>query len=134
MRGGWSATSARSPWSGLPFVGFVDAGHARSSSSCRAAVIWPSIPRPTPIPVLGGIDRLDELVDRARATDVVVAVSGKPGLPRRGPQLTQLSNSDVAVHWVLVDSGRLDLGTLCRARFRHRPNGTSHSPMKRIAR
>jgi exopolysaccharide biosynthesis polyprenyl glycosylphosphotransferase len=51
------------------------------------------------------------LVDRARATHVVVAVSRKHG-PHARPQVNQLINSDVIVHWVLVDSGRLDFGSL----------------------
>jgi undecaprenyl-phosphate glucose phosphotransferase len=42
---------------------------------------------------------------------VVVAVSGKPGAHVR-PQVTQLIKSNVVVHWLLVDSGRLDLGSL----------------------
>jgi exopolysaccharide biosynthesis polyprenyl glycosylphosphotransferase len=102
------------PWSGLPIVGFVDAGHARSSSVLSRSRHLALHPQTDPVPVLGAIDRLDELVDRARATHVVVAVSGKPGVPGR-PHLTQLINSEVAVHWVLVDSGRLDLGTLEKA-------------------
>jgi exopolysaccharide biosynthesis polyprenyl glycosylphosphotransferase len=61
--------------------------------------------------VLGGIDRLKELVDRARATHVVVAVSGRAGITGR-PHLPQLINSNVAVHWISVDSGRLDLNPL----------------------
>ena len=106
------------PWSGLPIVGIR---RCRSfpilELAASAAVIWRSIPRPIPVPVLGWIDRLDELVDRARATDVVVAVSARRGAHAR-PHLTQLINSDVAVHWVLVDSGRLDLGTLAVGRRR----------------
>ena len=42
-------------------------------------------PQTDPVPVLGPIDRLDELVDRARATHVVVAVSGKSGPHSRPP-------------------------------------------------
>jgi len=99
------------PWSGLPIVGFVDAGHARSSSlrpRSRHLALHPEI---DPVPVLGSIDRLDELVDRARATHVFVAVSADRGSHAR-PHVTQLIKSDVAVHWVLVDSGRPDLATL----------------------
>jgi len=99
------------PWSGLPIVGFVDAGHARSSSLRPRSRHLAIHPQTDPVPVLGSIDRLDELVDRARATDVVVAVSAK----RRAhahPQVPQLIKSDAAVHWILVDSGRLDLTAL----------------------
>ena len=73
-----------------------------------------------PVPVLGPIDRLDELVDLARATHVVVAVSGKSG-PHARPQVTQLINSDVVVHWVLVDSARLDLGSLAPSSSARQP-------------
>jgi undecaprenyl-phosphate glucose phosphotransferase len=54
---------------------------------------------------------LSELVNRARATHVVVAVSGNPTNNER-PPVTQVINSDVIVQWILVDSGRLDLGPL----------------------
>jgi len=99
------------PWSGLPIVGFVDAGHARSASLSLRSRHLALHPQTHPVPVLGGIDRLDELVDRARATHVVMAVSEKHGVAKR-PHLTQLINSDVSVHWLLVDSGRLDLSAL----------------------
>jgi undecaprenyl-phosphate glucose phosphotransferase len=102
---------SKSPWSGPPIVGFVDAGHGRSSSlrtRCRHFALHSQT---DPIPVLGSIDRLDELVDVARATHVIVAVSGKSG-PHVRPQVTQLINSQVVVQWVLVDSGRVDLPAL----------------------
>jgi exopolysaccharide biosynthesis polyprenyl glycosylphosphotransferase len=99
-----------SPWSGPPIVGFVDAGHGRFSSRPRSRHL--ALHSQTdPVPVLGPVDELVDLVTRARATHVVVAVSGKPG-HRARPQVTQLINSDVIVHWVLVDSGRLDLSSL----------------------
>jgi undecaprenyl-phosphate glucose phosphotransferase len=99
------------PWSGLPIVGFVDAGHARSTSLSMRSRHLALHPQTHPVPVLGGIDRLDELVDRARATHVVMAVSDRCDVPAR-PHPTQLINSDVSVHWLLVDSGRLDLSTI----------------------
>jgi exopolysaccharide biosynthesis polyprenyl glycosylphosphotransferase len=61
-------------------------------------------PRTDPVPVLGGIERLDELVDRSRATHVVVAISGRPAR-QLGPRMAHLRNSDVAVHWVTEDAG-----------------------------
>ncbi len=68
------------PWSGPPIVGFVDAGHGRSASLAASHRRHLALhPQTDPVPVLGSIDHLDELVDRARATHVVVAVSGKPG-------------------------------------------------------
>ncbi len=46
--------------------------------------------------------------------------------------MTQLINSDVVVHWVLVDSGRVDLGSLTRRRPRPPPGRFTpprrHSP------
>jgi len=99
------------PWSGLPIVGYVDTGHSRSSSLRLRSRHLPLHPQTDPVPVLGPIDRLDELVDRARATHVMVAVSGAAGgeLP---PHVTQLMNSDIAVQCVSVDSGGLDLDAI----------------------
>jgi len=99
------------PWSGLPIVGFVDAGHARSSSLRPRSRHLALHPQTNPVPVLGSIDRLDDLVDRARATHVVVAVSAKRNAHAR-PHVPQLIKSDAAVHWILVDSGQLDLTSL----------------------
>ena len=99
------------PWSGLPIVGYVDTGHSRTSSLRMRSRHLPVHPETDPIPVLGPIDRLDELVDRARATHVMVAVSGATGALVQ-PHVTQLIHSDVAVQWVRVDSGRLELETV----------------------
>jgi exopolysaccharide biosynthesis polyprenyl glycosylphosphotransferase len=117
----------KKPWSGLPFVGFVDARHGRSSSLRPRSRHLALHAQTDPIPVLGGIDRLDELLDRAKATDIVVAVSGNRA-PHVRPELTQLSNSDVAVHWVLVDSARLDLRALAPARSSGATEWHLHSP------
>jgi exopolysaccharide biosynthesis polyprenyl glycosylphosphotransferase len=99
------------PWSGLPIVGFVDAGHSRSSSLRMRSRQLPLHPEMDPVPVLGPIDRLDELVDRARATHVMVTVSAESGgeVPRH---VSQLIPADVAVQCVSVDSGRLELEAL----------------------
>jgi exopolysaccharide biosynthesis polyprenyl glycosylphosphotransferase len=99
------------PWNGLPIVGFVDTGHSRSSSMRLRSRHLALHPETDPVPVLGPIDRLDELVDRARATHIMLAVSGASGshLP---PRVSQLINSDVPVHCVSVDSGLLDLDSL----------------------
>ena len=96
------------PWNGLPIVGFVDTAHSGSSSMRLRSRHLAIHPETDPVPILGSIDRLDELVDRARATHIMVAVSGGSGshLP---PRVTKLVNSDVSVHWVSVDSGLLDL-------------------------
>jgi undecaprenyl-phosphate glucose phosphotransferase len=100
-----------SPWNGPPIVGFIDAGHSRPSSLRPRSRHLALHSQTDPVPVLGHIDQLDELVDLARATHVVMAVSGKSG-PHSRPQMTQLSNSGVVVHWVFVDSARVDLGSL----------------------
>ncbi len=99
------------PWSGPQIVGFVDAGHGRTSQLRPRSRHLALHPQADPVPVLGSIDRLDELVDRARATHVVVAVSTMPEARLR-PRISQLINSDVSVHWVSVDSGHLDAGAL----------------------
>jgi undecaprenyl-phosphate glucose phosphotransferase len=99
------------PWTGAPIVGFVHAGHDRSASLRLRSRHLAFHPQAEPVPVLGSIDQLDELVDRARATHVVVATSSKPGRFDR-PALAQLINSDVPVHWVFVDSWRSDGGAL----------------------
>ncbi|MFI5458028.1 MAG: sugar transferase [Isosphaerales bacterium] len=119
------------PWSGLPIVGFVDTGHARSSSLRPRSRHLALHPQTDPIPVLGSIDRLNDLVDRARATHVVVAVSAKQDVHGQ-PHVPQLIKSDVPVHWVLVDSGRLDLATL--AGCSTSPCWSSASKMQPMAR
>src|SRR5580693_8864291 len=91
------------PWAGLPVVGFVDAGHPRYSGRLGRGRHLAVHPQTDPVPVLGGIDRLDELVDRSRATHVVVAISGRPA-KRLWPRVAHLRNSDVAVHWVTEDA------------------------------
>jgi exopolysaccharide biosynthesis polyprenyl glycosylphosphotransferase len=99
------------PWSGLPIVGFVDAGHSRSSSMRLRSRHLALHPETAPVPVLGPIDRLDELVGRARATHVMVAVSDQSE-PSLRTHVSQLMSSDVGVQWVQVDSGRLDLDSI----------------------
>jgi undecaprenyl-phosphate glucose phosphotransferase len=101
----------RKPWNGMPIVGFVDTGHSRSSSMRLRSRHLAIHSETDPVPILGPIDRLDELVDRARATHIMVAVSGEGGshLP---PRVTGLIHSDVPVHCVSVDSGLLDLDSL----------------------
>lgn len=99
---------SRGPWAGLPLVGFVDAGHPRYSGGLGRGRQLAVHPQTDPVPVLGGIDRLDELVDRARATHVVVAVSGRPATRLR-PKMANLSNSDIAVHWITDEPSAADL-------------------------
>lgn len=94
------------PWLGLPVVGFVDAGHPRYSGGIGRGRQLAVHAQADPVPVLGRIDRLDELVDRSRATHVVVALSGGPARRLR-PRIQNLSNPKVAIHWVpdQVDKG-----------------------------
>jgi exopolysaccharide biosynthesis polyprenyl glycosylphosphotransferase len=94
------------PWVGLPVVGFVDAGHPRYSGGIGRGRQLAVHAQSDPIPVLGGIDRLDELVDRSRATHVVVAVSGGPA-KRLRPRIPNLTNPKVAVHWVTEQVDRV---------------------------
>src|SRR5262249_47844024 len=58
------------PWAGLPVVGFIDAGHPRYKGGIGRGRQLAVHPQTDPVPVLGSIDRLDELVDRSRATHV----------------------------------------------------------------
>jgi undecaprenyl-phosphate glucose phosphotransferase len=110
---------SRGPWSGLPVVGFVfvDAGHSRYSGGLGRGRQLAVHAQTDPVPVLGGIDRLAELVDRARATHVVVAVSGLPA-KRLRPRMAHLNNSDVAVHWIGDEPSSHDLPSVDRASSR----------------
>ncbi len=114
------------PWSGSQIVGFVDAGHGRASQLRPRSRHLALHPQADPVPVLGSIDQLDELVDRARATHVVVAVTGMPQ-ERLRPHVSQLNNSDVSVQWVSVESGNLEAGRARSRQSRHRPKMLSRS-------
>jgi exopolysaccharide biosynthesis polyprenyl glycosylphosphotransferase len=90
---------------GVTIVGFVDAGHHHLSKPRSRGRQLAVHPRSNPVPVLGGLDRLDEAVDRMRATDLVVAI---PENPRRHllPRLAKFTKSHVMVHWVRLDGQR----------------------------
>jgi exopolysaccharide biosynthesis polyprenyl glycosylphosphotransferase len=77
----------------VPIVGFVD-----HSGRGRQLVVHP---RSEPVPILGRIERLAEVVQRARPTDVVVALSGRHATRLR-PEIESLAASaaPVRVHWV----------------------------------
>jgi exopolysaccharide biosynthesis polyprenyl glycosylphosphotransferase len=91
------------PCSGLPIVGFVDL-----SGRGRQLVVHP---RSTPVPILGRIDRLAELVDRCGATDLVIALAGRPA-NRLRPQIAHLRPGALRVHWLAEEvAPRLDNGT-----------------------
>jgi undecaprenyl-phosphate glucose phosphotransferase len=102
---------SRGPWAGLPVVGYIDAGHPRYAGSLGRGRHLAVHPQADPVPVLGGIDRLDEVVDRARATHVVVALSGPPA-KRFRTRVAQLQNAQVSIHWVGDDPASLDLPTV----------------------
>src|SRR4051794_1155644 len=92
------------PWAGLPVVGFVDAGHPRHPGRRRRGRHLAVHPGADPVPVLGGVDRLEELVQSCRATHVVVAISGPPA-GRLRPRMAHLGSPEVAVHWVGEEAG-----------------------------
>jgi exopolysaccharide biosynthesis polyprenyl glycosylphosphotransferase len=56
-------------------------------------------PKSDPVPIVGRLDRLQELVERTGATDLAVALDG-PTSSRRHRQIASLSRGSVRVHWV----------------------------------
>ncbi len=100
---------SRGPWAGLPVVGFVDAGHPRYKGGIGRGRQLAVHPQTDPVPVLGGIERLDELVGRSRATHLVVALSGRPAQRLRPRMMAHLNNSDIAVHWIGDEPSAQDL-------------------------
>lgn len=80
-------------FTGVPVVGFVDL-----SGRGRQLVVHP---RSEPVPILGSLENLAEVVGRSRATDLVVALDGRPARRLR-PQLSGMSGGGAAlrVHWV----------------------------------
>jgi exopolysaccharide biosynthesis polyprenyl glycosylphosphotransferase len=117
-------------WIGPQVVGFVDAGHGRASQMRPPSRHLALHPQADPVPVLGSIERLDELVDRVRATHVVVAVSHTPE-PHLKPHVSQLIKSDVPVHWVSVKSGNLDAEILAGASVAPLPAHSTQKPQPR---
>ncbi len=104
------------PWSGLPIVGFVDV-----TGRGRQLVVHP---KSQPVPVLGRLDRLAEVVRRSRATDLVVALSGRPAI-RLKPEIHHIAGAgtDVRIHWVSDDEDRAEPSE----RPPYRPGGVSPS-------
>lgn len=92
-----------------PIVGFIDAGHERKSGPRVRSRHLAVSPRSSPLPILGNINRIDEIVDQAGATHVLVALPRKPGLRRRFP--ARLTDSRVVVRWISGGEG-LDLSDL----------------------
>jgi exopolysaccharide biosynthesis polyprenyl glycosylphosphotransferase len=89
-------------------VGFVDAGHLREGSRQRKGQHLAVHPQADPVPVLGNIERLEELVGRARATHVVVALSGRPA-KRLRTRMAHFNDTEIAVHWIGDEPSALDL-------------------------
>ena len=79
------------PLSRLPIVGYVDL-----SGRGRQLVVHP---RSQPVPILGRIDRLDELVRRTGATDLLIALRGRTA-SRHRRRIAGLGAGTVRVHWV----------------------------------
>jgi exopolysaccharide biosynthesis polyprenyl glycosylphosphotransferase len=80
------------PCSGLPVVGFVD-----HSGRGRQVAIHP---RTAPVPILGPVANLSELVERTGATDLLVALPGHHRSRRLHQQLVDLAGPSVRVHWI----------------------------------
>lgn len=78
-------------WSALPIIGYVDLSGRGRQLAIHAGS--------EPIPFLGRIERLAELVDRSKATDLVVAMPDRPAA-RVGPQLDCIGRGPVRVHWL----------------------------------
>ena len=117
---GLSRCLDQAPWSALPVVGYVD----RSGRGRQLAVH----PGSEPVPILGRLDRLAELVDRSRATHLVVALSGRPA-DRLAPQIDHLSSADVQVHWVTEAPARRGAArTQPARRSRHRSPWAARGP------
>ena len=92
-------------WSDLTVVGFIDAGHDGFRGRVRGGRQLAVHPQSDPVPVIGQVDRLAELVERVGATDLVVALSGRPARRLRH-RIEQLSPGDVRVHWMPEDAAR----------------------------
>lgn len=103
------------PWSSWSVVGFVDVGHGNAPWSHRSR--WDADPAPsrgtprerppTSVPILGGFDRLEQLIERTGATDLIVALSGQQAA-QITPRITGMIRSreitstepPVQVHWL----------------------------------
>ena len=89
----------QSSWSDMIVVGFIDSGHPGYAGRVKAGRQLALHPQSEPVPVLGKVDRLSEWVHRVGATDVVVALSGRPANRVRS-QVAHLDDTAVRVHWI----------------------------------
>lgn len=83
---------AHSPCFGLPVVGYVD-----HSGRGRLLAVHP---RSEPVPILGPVAQLTELVERTGATDLLVAFPGHHRSRRLHERLVKLAGPSVRVHWI----------------------------------
>jgi exopolysaccharide biosynthesis polyprenyl glycosylphosphotransferase len=97
----------RGPLPDLPVVGFVDAGHSGYTGPLSRGRQLAVHPQAEPVPVLGRIDRLAELVNRSKATHLVVSLSGR-SKHRIRRQLEIISKSNVHVLWLTDEKTATD--------------------------
>ena len=107
-------------WSGMTLVGFIDSGHPGYAGRVKAGRQLALHPQAEPVPVLGRVDRLAEWVDRVGATDVVVALSGRPA-SRVRPQVAHLDPAAVRVHWATRRAQPFDYASKPAPTHNHRP-------------
>jgi exopolysaccharide biosynthesis polyprenyl glycosylphosphotransferase len=98
-------TLRQGPWPNLPVVGFIDAGHSGVSGPMARGRQLAVHPQAEPVPVVGRIDRLEEWVDRFKATHLVVALSNRSA-HRIRRQIDIVSKSTIRVHWINTDARR----------------------------
>jgi undecaprenyl-phosphate glucose phosphotransferase len=96
------------PWPDLPVVGFIDAGHSGVSGPLARGRQLAVHPQAEPVPVVGRIDRLEEWVDRFKATHLVVALSNRSA-HRIRRQIEIVTKSNIRVHWISTDARRSEL-------------------------
>ncbi len=94
----------------VPIIGFIDAGHHRKRGPRARDRHLAVNSRANPLPVLGDIDRVDQIVEIAGATHVLVAHS-RPRKHLR-PRLARLADGGVSVHWIAVGGEPPDLAEL----------------------
>jgi exopolysaccharide biosynthesis polyprenyl glycosylphosphotransferase len=98
-------TLRNGPWPDLPVVGFIDAGHSGVSGPLARGRQLAVHPQAEPVPVVGRIDRLQEWVERFKATHLVVALSNRSA-HRIRRQIEIVSKSNIRVHWIAIDTRR----------------------------
>ena len=104
----------------MTLVGFIDSGHSGYAGRIKAGRQLALHPQTEPVPVLGRVDRLAEWVHRVGATDVVVALTGRPAVRVR-PQVAHLDDTSVRVHWVSRQPDPIGYTTRSAPGDSHRP-------------